>query len=59
MESKLVHDDRLQRLLEAEAILTNINAEPRALFNPEEIEVARQVLFIVRRWVNDAIGGGR
>jgi hypothetical protein len=53
-------EPRLIRLIEAERILTEINRQPRILSSPAELEVARQILFIVRRWVDDSLkGGGR
>jgi hypothetical protein len=55
----MTSESRLARLLEAERVLTEINREPRTLFGPAELEATRQILFIVRRWVNDQLRGGQ
>ena len=56
----MTNERRLAGLREAERILTEINRQPRTLFGPAELEAARQILFIVRRWVDDQLkGGGR
>jgi hypothetical protein len=57
MVALMIAADRLQRLLEAERILSEINREPRSLFTAAELETARQILFVVRRWVGDQIAG--
>jgi hypothetical protein len=48
---------RLSALIRIEATLTELNRSPRILFTPAEIEAARQILFIVRRWCDEALHG--
>lgn len=58
LDRQLNRDERrLTTLIHIEQMLTEINRQPRILFTPAELEAARQILFIVRRWCDEALHG--